>query len=212
MNDMTTVAVLGTGRMGTALTKLLTETSATVWWSSRHPEGVAQRHFSWANPVTFCTYQDALQADVIIPALWYHDLMDWIADKTDPLSGKILVDITNPFNAAFDDLTLECHTSAAEEIQARLPATFVVGCFKNTFWSVLEDPRFEEPISDVFVTSDHAAAKSRVLALFQPLPFRFLDAGGLRNNRIIERMTVLARELAIRYDHYPRVAYRLWGR
>lgn len=208
---MTTVAVLGTGRMGTALTKILTETSATVWWASRHPEQLAQRNLPWAGPVTLCRYQDALRADIIIPAFWYRDLLAWIADQADALAGKILVDLTNPFNAAFDDLTLDCHTSAAEEIQGQLPDTFVVGCFKNTFWSVMEAPRFQEPISDVFVTSDHAAAKAEVLTVFQPLPFRFLDAGGLRNNRTIERMTVLARELAIRYDHYPRVAYRLWG-
>lgn len=208
---MTTIAVLGAGRMGTGLTRLLTEASATVWWASRHPEQVAQQNLPWADAVTLCTYQDTLRADVIIPALWFPDLLAWIADKTESLAGKILVDMTNPFNAAFDDLILDCNTSAAEEVQARLPGTFVVGCFKNTYWSVLETPHIQEPISDVFVTSDHALAKAEVLDAFRSLPFRFLDAGGLRNNRTIERMTVLARELAIRYGHYPRVAYRLWG-
>lgn len=58
--------------------------------------------------------------------------------------------------------------------------------------------------SDVFVTGDDLQAKERVLRTFRPLPFRFLDAGQLRNNRTIERMTVLARELAVRYDHITR--------
>jgi 8-hydroxy-5-deazaflavin:NADPH oxidoreductase len=33
----------------------------------------------------------------------------------------------------------------------------------------------------------------------------------LRNNRVIERMTLLSREIAVRYGHYPRVRYRLLG-
>jgi predicted dinucleotide-binding enzyme len=50
-----------------------------------------------------------------------------------------------------------------------------------------------------------------VLDLLAPLPFRTLDAGRLANNRTIERMTLLGRELAVRAGHYPRLAWRLLG-
>ncbi len=207
---MKTIAVIGTGRMGTGLAHLLSKGPEAVLWATRDPHQVVERKLPWVNKVTLCAYKDALQADIIIPALWYSDLMEWIPEMSDALAGKILIDITNPFNTAFDDLLLDCSTSAAEEIQRALPRTFVVGCFKNTFWSVLESSTTQEPVSDVFVTSNDPQPKAQLLQLFQGLPFRFLDAGPLRNNRTIERMTVLARELGIRYGYYPRISYRLW--
>jgi len=39
----------------------------------------------------------------------------------------------------------------------------------------------------------------------KPLPIVFLKAGKLKNNRTIERWTLLACETAINADNYPRV-------
>jgi 8-hydroxy-5-deazaflavin:NADPH oxidoreductase len=43
------------------------------------------------------------------------------------------------------------------------------------------------------------------------MPFRFLDAGRLRNARTVERMTLMSGELGQRLGYFPRMNYRLLG-
>ena len=73
--------------------------------------------------------ETALQAEIIIHTLWYTDVFDWLKTYKGELRGKILVDITNPFNDAFDDFVTPYDTSSAEEIQKKVPDTKVVGAF-----------------------------------------------------------------------------------
>ena len=137
--------------------------------------------------------------------------MELVKQYRELLAGKILVQLANPFTEDFSDFTTAYDTSAAEQLAELIPTAHIVGAFKNIFWVVFDQPQFPEGIADVLVTGDDEAAKAAVMRLLDPLPFRILDGGALRNNRVIERMTLLSREIAIRYDHYPRVAYRLLG-
>jgi hypothetical protein len=165
----------------------------------------------WSGVVRPASIAEALQADFIIHSLWFRDLLPWAKEHEEALAGKIVVDIVNPFNADFSDFTLGWGESAAEELQKALPRSKVVGAFKNTFFQVFDRPLHHGLQSDVYVTSDDEEAKAAVIDLLQPIPFRILDAGGLENNRTIERMTLFERKLAIRYGHYPYVSFRLFG-
>ncbi len=154
---------------------------------------------------------EALDADVIIPTLWFKDLLTWLQENKEKLKARILIDITNPFNELFDDFITPYDTSSAEEIQKIIPDTRVVGAFKNTFWVVFDSPVLQGLISDVYVTSNHAESRKLVIDLLKPMPFRILDAGVLKNNRTIERMTLLSRELALKAGNHPLVSFNLWG-
>ncbi|WP_245856160.1 NADPH-dependent F420 reductase [Paenibacillus rigui] len=206
------VSVIGTGRMGTGLVRNLHPVMSRLVWGSRNPAGAQQLIEKYGfKGVEAAEIQTALQADIIFHALWFRDLIPWAESCRELLKGKILVDLVNPFTEDFSDFTMDWGTSAAEELQHKLPETSVVGAFKNTFFQVLEKPVHQGTVSDVYVTSDDEKAKLAVIQLLQGIPFRIMDAGRLSNNRTIERMTLFERELAIRYGHYPYVSYRIFG-
>ncbi|MEC0268311.1 NADPH-dependent F420 reductase [Paenibacillus anseongense] len=205
------VSIIGTGRMGKALIEAAAPQIQNVIWGSRSIEKVDGLIKELGSEALPGSYDQALAADVIFHTLWFRDLLPWAKHNEEALKGKILVDICVPFTSDFSDLAIEWGTSAAEEIQQALPDTKVVGAFKNTFWKVFNQPVHQGVKSDVFVTSDDEGAKEMVMKLLQPLPFRFLDAGTLKNNRTIERMTLFSRELSQRYGHYPYVSWGLWG-
>jgi hypothetical protein len=158
------------------------------------------------------SYKQATDAPIILPAMFIRDgLFDQLEALCPIVRGKLLIDITNPFNNDYSDFILPWDTSGAEQIQARVPQARVVGAFKNVWWEVFDAPRFGDTLSDVFVVSDDAAAKQTFLELVQGTPFRYVDAGNLKNARTIERMTLLSGEMGQRYGFFPRMNYKLLG-
>lgn len=206
------IAIIGTGRMGKALLKTFyTAYSQDILFSGRERAHAQQVIQELGIDLQAVNVEEAIQADVIIPALWFNNLQTWVKQRSLQLHGKILVDITNPFNEAFDDFTTAYDTSSAEIIQSLIPDTKVVGAFKNTYWVVFDTPVLQGLKSDVYVTSNDELARKTIIELLKSLPFQVMDAGLLKNNRTIERMTLLSRELSLKAGNYPRIAFNLWG-
>jgi hypothetical protein len=155
-------------------------------------------------------YADALSARAVLPAVFIRDgLFDLLDRHCRALRGKLLIDISNPFNADYSDFTTPWDSSGAEELQRRFPQARVVGAFKNVFWEVFDHPQFGETLSDVLVTGDDAEAKARFLDLAAGTPFRYLDAGPLANSRTVERLTFITSSLGRQLNSYPRMNWRL---
>lgn len=207
------IGILGTGRMGVRLAIMLARVGKRVLLGSRDPKRAARIVEGLAvSGVMAGTYEQALRPRIVLPAAFIRDgLFDLLESYRSSLSGKIVIDITNPFNEDYSDFILPWDTSGAEELQKRFPHARVVGAFKNVWWEVFDAPHFGEQVSDVLVVSDDAQAKQIVFDLVAGTPFRYIDAGALRNARTIERLTLLTGELGRRYHYHPRMNWRLLG-
>ena len=210
---MTTIGILGTGRMAVRLAVEFAKLGHGVVLGSRTPErathitrGLEQQGIRPGD------YHAAATCEVVLPAMFLRDgLLETLRPLAPHLGGKLYVDISNPFNGDYTDFILPWDTSSAEEIQRAFPRARVVGAFKNVWWEVFDRPQFGGLVSDVFVVGDDDQAKRRFLALAEGMPFRFLDAGRLRNARTVERMTLLSGEIGQRLGYFPRMNYRLLG-
>jgi predicted dinucleotide-binding enzyme len=209
----TTIGILGTGRMAVRLARLFADSGHQVILGSRTPERAA--HITrglGAAGIKPGTYEQAADAPVVLPAMFLRDgMLDTIEALRPKFDGKLWIDITNPFNERYDDFILPWDTSGAEEIQKRFPRARIVGAFKNVWWEVFDQPKFDGQLSDVYVLGDDAAAKKEFLQIVRGSPFRYLDAGKLANARFVERMTLFAAELGQREGFFPRMNWRLLG-
>jgi len=205
------IGVLGTGLMGTRLAAMFARAGRKVVLGSRDPDKAAAIVEELGLPTLAAGRNgDALEAPAIIPAIAIRDgLLDVLNCHCRTLAGKLLIDISNPFNADYSDFLTPWDTSSAEEIQRQFPQARVIGAFKNVFWEVFDHPRFGDGLSDVLVTGDDSKAKAEFLALAEATPFRYLDAGPLINSRTIERLTFITSSLGRQLDSYPRMNWRL---
>lgn len=205
------LGVLGTGRMGSRLAAMLAKSGRRVVLGSRDEKRVLNIVDDLGIPTLRAgTYADALRAPAILPAVFIRDgLFDLLDQHCDALSGKLLIDISNPFNDDYSDFVTTWDSSGAEELQQRFPQTCVVGAFKNVFWEVFDHPMFADTLSDVLVTGDDDEAKSEFLRLVSGTPFRYLDAGALIHSRTVERLTFITSRLGQQLNSYPRMNWRL---
>lgn len=207
------LGVLGTGRMGLRLAAMYARAGRRVLLGSRDPDRARAAARELGLPrLSAGSYEDAADAQAVLPAIFIRDgLFDLLDPLRAKLAGKLLIDISNPFNDDYSDYLTPWDSSGAEELQRRLPEARLVGGFKNVYSAVFDEPLFHGSPSDVFVIGDDEAAKDEFFRLSEDTPFRYLDAGGLVNARAIERMTMITGALGRRLGSYPRMNWRLLG-
>jgi hypothetical protein len=130
--------------------------------------------------------------DIVIVALLYASVVPVVAHYGDALAGKVIVEISNPFNSAADGLAHGEDTSIAQEVAKAAPASAsVVKAFNTIFRHVLEKGR---PV--VFIAGDDAQAKAGVEAFIESLGLRPLDVGRLKMAYWLEGAGVVTMGLA----------------
>jgi predicted dinucleotide-binding enzyme len=132
--------------------------------------------------------------DIVILAVPYASAVPVVAQYGEALAGKVIVDITNPFNADATGLVTVDGTSITQEIAQVAPTgAHVVKAFNTIFGHVLAQ---EGPTTDVLFAGDDAPAKARVSAFIESLGLRPLDVGGLGMARWLEGAGLLVMGLA----------------
>lgn len=199
------IGIIGTGTMGRAIAQRLIRGGQQVFvvGSAQEKGRALAQELGDQGPGTIeaAASKEAVAAgcDIVVLATWYSDSTRIAVELSDVLRGKVVVDIANPFNETFDGLITDYDTSAAEEIQRRIPGASVVKAFNTTFAPVLADNAFDGSVVDVFVASDFEDAKARVAELVESSGLRPIDAGALSNSRVLEQNALFMVELQGRY-------------
>jgi 8-hydroxy-5-deazaflavin:NADPH oxidoreductase len=124
--------------------------------------------------------------DVVVLAVYYPDAKAAVEQYGGGLSGKVLIDITNPVNETVDGLVTPPDGSAAQELAASAPGARVVKAFNTTFAGTLIDGQVAGQPLDVFLAGDDEEAKASVSKLVEDGGLRPIDAGPLRRARELE--------------------------
>jgi 8-hydroxy-5-deazaflavin:NADPH oxidoreductase len=180
---MTTISIIGSGNMAAAIGTRAAGHGHTVEIMSRNTAKAQALADQIGNGATVGTFGARPAGDIVIVAVLYAGAADAVAHYGDALAGKILVDITNPFNADASGLTTTAGDSVSHRIAAAAPeGAHVVKAFNTIFGGVLAG---DGPL-DAFFAGDDAEAKARVAEFLESLGLRALDAGGLEMAHALE--------------------------
>ena len=190
---MSTISIIGSGNMATAIGTRAAKHGHTVEIMSRDVAKAQAAADQIGDSASVGTYGERPAGDIVFLAVLYAGAVDVVEHYGNALAGKILVDITNPFNADASGVVTTPGNSVSQQIAAAAPeGTNVVKAFNTIFRGVLAA---DEPL-DVFFAGGDAQARAQFAAFLQSLGMRPLDAGGLETTHALEWAGILLMGLA----------------
>jgi predicted dinucleotide-binding enzyme len=190
---MTTISIIGSGNMANAIGTRAAQHGHTIELMSRDPAKAQALADQIGHGATVGTFGARPAGDIVFVAVLYQSAVDVVTHYGDALDGKILIDITNPFNADASGLVTTAGNSASQQIAAAVPeSAHVVKAFNTIFGGVLAE---DKPL-DAFLAGNSAEAKAHVAAFLESLDMRPLDAGGLEMAHALEWAGILLVGLA----------------
>jgi 8-hydroxy-5-deazaflavin:NADPH oxidoreductase len=186
------IAVLGAGNVGATLGNKLFKAGHDIRY------GVPDPHEPKYKKLNAQTVKEAVRgAEVILLATPWSAAQEALKESGD-VSGKTIVDCTNPLKSDLSGLVIGQTDSAAEQIARWLPKAKVCKAFNQTGADNMADPVLEGRRSVMFVCGDDAQAKKVVLSLVDAVGFEAVDAGPLMVARLLESLAMLWIHLAIK--------------
>jgi predicted dinucleotide-binding enzyme len=190
---MTTITIIGSGNMASAIGTRAAKRGHTIELMGRNTAKAQALADQIGNGATVGTFGARPAGDIVILAVLYAGAADVVAHYGEALAGKILVDITNPFDADASGLMTTAGSSVSQQIAAAAPeSAHVVKALNSIFGHVIAH---DTPL-DAFLAGDSAEAKAQVAAFLESLDMRALDAGGLDMTYVLEWAGILLMGLA----------------
>lgn len=188
-----TIAIIGTGDVAGALGPRFAEQGHTIVYGSREPgrssvNELVQRSGKGASATTQA--EAAAQASIVVlavPGMMVEEITKGLGD----LSGKIIIDPTNPLKGEMGRLTHGAETSNAEIIQAAAPNAFVVKAFNALNYQTMADPASAGGPVSIPLAGDDSNATATVARLVEGMGLEPIDVGPLENARWVEGMLIL---------------------
>ncbi|MFD7912117.1 NADPH-dependent F420 reductase [Streptomyces sp. NPDC059752] len=174
---MTTIAVLGNGRVGGNLATALTRAGHEVTVADRAPGAAANA---------------ARTARIVINATPGAGSLERLAALREELHGKILIDVSNATADGPDGLPADLvypGSSLAEQLQEALPETHVVKTLNTMLFPVMTAPATLTQPPTAFLSGEDPQAKQTVRELLVDLGWHkewINDLGGIQTARATE--------------------------
>ncbi|QLJ03006.1 NAD(P)-binding domain-containing protein [Streptomyces sp. NEAU-sy36] len=208
---MTTIGILGAGRVGTNLAGKLASSGHHVVLGRRSPEQQTEAPAHGTVPgISFAGQRTtARTADIVINATPGDSSLERLTDLRAELAGKILVDVSNATLDADDGLPgALCHPggSLAEQLQAALPDTRVVKTLNTMLFTVMTAPESLATPPTVYVSGNDEHAKKTVTGMLGDLGWRpawIEDLGDITTARATEAMILVVPHILRRHGFRP---------
>jgi 8-hydroxy-5-deazaflavin:NADPH oxidoreductase len=185
------ISIIGTGNMARGIATRALAGGNTVTLLGQEPSKAQALVNELGGNVRAGNVGEALTGDVVVLAIPYDAIDDVIGHYRDQLSGKVVIDITNPVDfSSFTPLNLDAG-SAAAEIAQKAPEARVVKAFNTTFAGTLVAGTVAGQPLDVFIASDDDDAKTTVRELVESGGLRAVDTGALTRAHELEALGFL---------------------
>lgn len=186
---MTSISIIGSGKMGAAIAEVAARAGAHVQIVKRSASSPSAARSGFENGVM----GDELTGDLValaVPSAAYPNILEHYRDQ---LSSRVIIDISNPIDfSTYDELKSPADSSTAAELAQLLPeGASVVKAFNVNLGDTLTSGTNGTTATTVLFAGDYADAKMKVAALIEAAGMRAVDVGPLTRARELEAMGFL---------------------
>jgi NADPH-dependent F420 reductase len=187
------LAIIGAGAVGAELAKGWSSAGHDVVFGVRDPGKAAVRALCESLGATASLpAAAAADGDVVVIALPW-EAAEPVLSSLGDLSGKTVIDCTNPLRFEDGELSLDrgYTTSGGEQLAEWLPGANVVKAMNHVSAEMMSAADTLEGTPVMFIAGDDADARTLVAGLVEDLGFEAMDAGGLRQSRLLEPLAMV---------------------
>lgn len=208
------IGIIGSGNVGGVLGTRWAKLGHQIVFSTRRPDSEEMKQLvSEAGPNARAANAAATVAasEVLLLATPWPATQEIVTGLGD-LSGKILIDATNPLMPRLAGLEYANTTSGAEQVASWAKGATVVKAFNTIGNNVMENSEFPGGAPVLFYCGDDKAAKAQVHQLAAELGFDPNDAGPIAQARLLEPFALLWISLAMLQGYGREIAFQLLRR
>ena len=194
---MKKIGVLGSGQVGEVLANGFLKHGYAVMRGSREPEKMAAWSTAAGEHASVGTVQEAASfGELIVLAVKGSAAEAAVTLAGDALSGKTVIDATNPIDSAPpENGVLRYFTgpneSLMERLQKQAPSAHFVKAFSCVGNAYFVNPDFGGVKPTMFICGDNAEAKKEVSAVLDQFGWEVEDSGLATSARAIEPLCIL---------------------
>jgi predicted dinucleotide-binding enzyme len=207
---MTSIGILGAGRVGSSLATKLAAAGHHVVLGRRSPREPTGAPAGDTDPrISFSDqHTTARTEDIVINATPGDSTLARLTELRTELAGKILVDVSNATHDVNGLPGELCYpgSSLAERLQAALPDTRVVKTLNTMLFMVMTAPGILATPPTVYVSGDDEQAKKTVTGLLGDLGWQdawIEDLGDITTARATEAMILVVPHILRRHGFRP---------
>lgn len=183
MKQTAKVAIIGLGNIGQAIATNLYKSHRPFIVAGRHPERVQEIARQWSTATAMDIPAAIKEADIILPAIHFQALGQFIQQYADLLAGKTLIDPSNPIapdeTGGFKKIIGE-KESAGKTLANELPQnTKLVKAFGSLGVNSLLEAAYRTPERAVLFYADCQGENPVVEQLIRDCGFEPLRIGGI---------------------------------
>lgn len=204
------IAIIGSGDVGQTLAKGLVAVGHKVMIGTRD---TSKKDLKWTKK-----HKDKLQigsfaeaadfGDIAILAVAWHATENVLAIIRPELSGKIVIDVTNPLVFPDDgapQLAVGHNMSAGEIVQQTLSDSHIVKTLNTINYRNMINPSFKKGVPVMFMCGNNQSAKAHIGDLLAELGWiNIQDVGDIEKSRLLEPLCLLWIEYGVinnTWDH-----------
>ena len=198
MSAMKTIAVLGSGAVGQALSDGVLKHGHAVVRGTRDPAKLAGWKSAAGAHASVETFAEAARkGDLVVLAVKGTAAEEVLrAAGPDALAGKTIVDTTNPIAESPPTQGVIAfftgpNDSLMERLQAAVPGAHLVKAFSCVGNSLMVDPELGGLKPTMFICGNDAGAKDETKAILDAFGWETEDLGGAAAARAIEPLCIL---------------------
>lgn len=186
------IGIIGSGNIGSNLGLHLAKAGYEVFFSSRHPEQLADLAEQAGDLARYGSIEDAADFGMIVAFAFPYGALEDVADLVGDLEQKIIIDINNYYpgrdGEELGEFLAEEELRHSEWTQELFPDASVVKAFNTVYFENLKNEAFKdegERMAVPFATDD-ADSKEMIEEMMEDIGFAPVYVGGLIKSEIIE--------------------------